>query len=457
MKALPLISLYNLRLFFKHTYFKYILAVIMILGFFMIPNPKSDYVTFTVGNYTGGSNLIWISNLTPVYINAIFALLSLFISQNLKNREMADNTYVNFRLSVKSNFQLLMYRVISLFLYLTILAFILEIIILFINYQSYNFVLYLIPFLYFTVPYLFFLSTICTVIDYLVDLKFLKYVLYFGFIIFVYNTEIRHLLDVTGIQELMDNFSHVNTKNNNSFILGKIKNKDVQYINFQNFITPKKWVDKLYLFPVAFIIVLAASFLFKRYARVKNKEQSPTPAKNEVRPSSVQQAVYLPRQSVYSFDLISLLKAEYFLLSHSLSRNLRLTAFVLWILAFVAQGNIKILLVAAIFIIILPLNQNYLAGKYTNNTLYAEKISGYPPILFGFSKFLLFFVYIIIVIPVLDYSSIEVSVLIITRLLLLFIFQLAYTAFVKDYLMVEIIMIIIFSSYFSGVPVYQIF
>ncbi|WP_294288322.1 hypothetical protein [uncultured Chryseobacterium sp.] len=288
-------------------------------------------------------------------------------------------------------------------------------------------------------------------------MKFLKYVLYFGFIIFVYNTEIRHLLDVTGIQELMDNFSHVNTKNNNSFILGKIKNKDVQYINFQNFITPKKWVDKLYLFPVAFIIVLAASFLFKRYARVKNKEQSPTPAKNEVRPSSVQQAVYLPRQSVYSFDLISLLKAEYFLLSHSLSRNLRLTAFVLWILAFVAQGNIKILLVAAIFIIILPLNQNYLAGKYTNNTLYAEKISGYPPILFGFSKFLLFFVYIIIVIPVLDYSSIEVSVLIITRLLLLFIFQLAYTAFVKDYLMVEIIMIIIFSSYFSGVPVYQIF
>ncbi|KAA0129777.1 hypothetical protein FY557_03435 [Chryseobacterium sp. SN22] len=457
MKALPLISLYNLRLFFKHTYFKYILAIIMILGFFMIPNPKSDYVTFTVGNYTGASNLIWISNLTPVYINAIFALLSLFISQNLKNREMANHTYINFRLSVKSNFRLLMYRVVSLFLYLTILAFILEIIILFINYQSYNVILYLIPFIYFTVPYLFFLSAVCTVIDYLVDLKFLKYVLYFGFIIFVYNTDIRHLLDITGIQELMDNFLQVNTKNNDSFILGKIKNKDVQYINFQHFITPKKWIDKLYLFPLAFIIVLSASFLFKRYSSVKNKEQNQSPVKKEAKPSFVQQAVYLPKYPVYSFSFISLLKAECFLLSHSLSRNLRLTAFVLWVLAFVAQGNIRILLIASIFITILPLNQNYLAGKYTNNTLYAEKISGYPPLLFILSKFLLFLVYIVIVIPVLDYSSFEVNLFILIKLLFLFLFQLAYTAFVKDYLMVEIIMIIIFSSYFSGVPVYQIF
>lgn len=429
----------------------------MILGFFMIPNPKSDYVTFTVGNYTGTSNLVWISNLTPVYINAIFALLSLFISQNLKNKEMADHTYINFRLSVKSNFQLLMYRVFSLFLYLTLLAFILEIIILFINYQSYNLGLYLIPFLYFTIPYLFFLSAVCTVIDYLVDLKFLKYVLYFGFIIFVYNTSIRHLLDITGIQELMDNFLQVNAKNNDSFILGKIKNKEVQYIRFQHFITPKKWLDKLYLFPVAFIIVLGAALLFKRYAGIKNKEQNQAPAKSEAKPLPAKQNVYLPQHMVYSFNLISLLKAEFFLLGHSLSRNLRLTAFVLWILAFVAQGNIRILLVAAVFITILPLNQNYLAGKYTNNTLYAEKISGYPPVLFVWSKFLLFLVYVVIVIPVLDYSSLEASLFIITKLLFLFLFQLAYTTFVKDYLMVEIIMIIIFSSYFSGVPVYEIF
>lgn len=457
MKALPLVSLYNLRLFFKHTYFKYILAIIMILGFFMIPNPKSDYVTFTVGNYTGASNLVWISNLTPVYINAIFALLSLFISQNIKNREVADHTHINFRLSVKSNFQLLMYRVFSLFLYLTLLAFILEIIILFINYQSYNVGLYLIPFLYFTIPYLFFLSAVCTVIDYLVDLKFLKYVLYFGFIIFVYNTNIRHLLDITGIQELMDNFSQVNTVSNDSFILGKIQNEDVQYIHFQHFIAPKKWMDKLYLFPIVIIIVLGASFLFKRYAGVKNKEQNQAPAKNKAKPSSVQQNVYLPNHAVYAFSFISLLKAEYFLLGHSLSRHLRLTAFVLWILAFVAQGNIKILLVAAVFITILPLNQNYLAGKYTNNTLYAEKISGYPPALFVLSKFLLFLVYVVVVIPVLDYSSLQVSLFIMMKLLFLFLFQLAYTTFVKDYLMVEIIMIIIFSSYFSGVPVYQIF
>lgn len=457
MKALPLISLFNLKLFFTHTYFKYILVIIMIVGFFMIPNPKSDYVTFTVGNYTGGLNLVWISNLTPVYINAIFALLSVFISQNIKNREIVHHTYINFRLSVKSNFQILMYKVVSLFLYLTVLAFILEMIILVINYQTYNPVLYLIPFLYFTIPYLFFLASVCTIIDYLVDVKFLKYILYFGFIIFIYNTNIRHMLDVTGIQELMDNFSHVNSKNKDSFILGKIKYKDVQYVNFKTFIEPKRWLDKFYIFPVSVIIVLAASFLFKRYAVIRKTEQHASPAKSELQPSSVEQKIYQPLSSVSSFGFISLLKAESFLLSHAVSKNLKLTALVLWMLVFFAHGNIKILLVAAVFITLLPLNQNYLAGKYTNNTFYAEKISGYPPLMFILAKFLLFLVYVVVVIPVLDYTSVEGSLFILVKLLFLFLFQLAYTTLIKDYLLVEIIMIIIFSSYFSGVPVYQIF
>lgn len=457
MKALPLISLYNLKLFFKHTYFKYILVIIMILGFFIIPNPKSDYVTFTVGNYTGGLNLVWISNLTPVYINAIFSLLAIFISQNLKKREINNNTYINFRLSIKSNFQLLMYKAVSLFFYLTILAFILEIIILVINYQSYNWVSYLIPFLYFTVPYLFFLASVCVLIDYLVDLKFLKYILYFVFIIFIYNTNIRHVLDITGIQELMDNFSHVEAKNKDSFILGKIKFKDVQYVNFENFINPKSWVSKFYLFPISLMLVLLVSFLFKRYSVIRKTDQNPVSTKKETNVSAVKERAYHPISSVSSFNFISLLKAEFFLLSNSISKNLKLVALVLWILAFLAHGEIKTLIIAAVFITLLPLNQNYLAGKYTNNTFYAEKISGYSSLMFILSKFLLFLVYVVVVIPVLDYTSLDTSLFIIFKLLFLFLFQLAYVTYVKDYLLVEIILIIIFSSYFSGIPVYQIF
>jgi hypothetical protein len=457
MKALPLISLYNLKLFFKHTYFKYILVIILVLGFFIIPNPTSDYVTFTVGNYTGKLNLVWISNLTPVYINAIFALLAIFISQNLKKREIDNYTYINFRLSVKSNFQLLMHKVVSLFFYLTVLAFILEIIILVINYQSYNLVLYLIPFLYFTVPYLFFLSSVCVLIDYLVDMKFLKYILYFGLIIFIYNTHIRHLLDITGIQELMDNFSHVNAKNKDSFILGKIRYKDVQYVSFENFISPKNWLNKIYIFPISLAIVFIASALFKRYAAIRKTEQNHPFIKTEAYKSDIKGEAYQPSASITSFNFISLLKAEFFLLSNSISRNLKLIALVIWILSFFVHGEIKTLFVAAAFITLLPLNQNYLAGKYTNNTFYAEKISGYSSIMFILTKFLLFLVYVVLVVPVLDYTSLEVSIFILCKLLFLFLFQLAYTTYVKDYLLVEIIMIIIFSSYFSGVPVYQIF
>ncbi len=457
MKALPLISLYNLKLFFKHTYFKYILVIILISGFFIIPNSTSDYVTFTVGNYTGTLNLVWISNLTPVYINAIFALLAIFISQNLKKREINNHTYINFRLSVKSNFQLLVYKVVSLFFYLTILAFILEIIILVINYQSYNPVLYLIPFLYFTVPYLFFLSSVCILIDYIVDLKFLKYILYFSLIIFIYNTNTRHLLDITGIQELMDNFSHVDAKNKDSFILGKIKFKDVQYVNFEKFINPKNWLHKIFIFPISLVIVFIASVLFKRYAVIRKTEQNQPISKKEIRTNTIKAKTYQPAASVSSFNFISLVKAEFFLLSNSISRNLKLIALVIWMLAFFVHGEIKILLVAAAFITLLPLNQNYLAGKYANNTFYAEKISGYPSAMFILTKFLLFLVYVVLVIPVLDYTSLEVSIFILCKLLFLFLFQLAYTTYVKDYLLVEIIMIIIFSSYFSGVPVYQIF
>ncbi|GEM_PF-3828660 len=458
MKALPLISLYNLKLFFKHPYFKYILVIIMILGFFIIPNPKSDYVTFTVGNYTGVLNLVWISNLTPVYINAIFSLLAIFISQNLKKREFQNNTYANFRLSVQSNFQLLMYKVASLFFYLTILAFILEVIILVINYQSYNFILYLIPFCYFTIPYLFFLASVCVLIDYLVDVKFLKYILYFIFMIFIYNNNIRHILDITGIQELMNNFSQVEVKSKDSFILGKIKFKDVQYLKFENFITPKNWLSKLYLFLISFITVFLGSFLFRRYSVVKKAKQNTTTSEKEKEVSDIKQNVkYHPISSVSSFNLISLLKADFFLLSRSISKNLKLIALVLWILAFFSHGEMKILIIAAVFITLLPLNQNYLAGKYTNNTFYAEKISGYSSLMFILSKFLLFILYIVVVIPVLDYTSLEVSMFIIFKLLFLFLFQLAYVTFVKDYLLVEIIMIIIFSSYFSGVPIYQIF
>ncbi|WP_123981712.1 hypothetical protein [Chryseobacterium sp. G0201] len=333
----------------------------------------------------------------------------------------------------------------------------LEIIILVINYQSYNLVLYLIPFLYFTVPYLFFLASVCVLIDYLVDVKFFKYILYFVFMIFIYNNNIRHILDITGIQELMNNFSHVEVKHKDSFILGKIKYKDVQYVNFENFINPKSWLSKFYLFPISLIIVLLGSFLFKRYAVVRKTEQAPITAKKEENISSVKERAYHPIASVSSFNLISLLKAEFFLLSNSISKNLKLIALVLWILAFFTHGELKTLIIAAVFITLLPLNQNYLAGKYTNNTFYAEKISGYSSFMFILSKFLLFLVYVVVVIPVLDYTSLEISLFIIFKLLFLFLFQLAYVTYVKDYLLVEIIMIIIFSSYFSGVPVYQIF
>ncbi|KMQ69711.1 hypothetical protein ACM39_01240 [Chryseobacterium sp. FH2] len=429
----------------------------MILGFFIIPNPKSDYVTFTVGNYTGGLNLVWISNLTPVYINAIFSLLAIFISQNLKKREINNNTFVNFRLSVESNFQLLMQKVVSLFFYLTILAFILEIIILVINYQSYSLVSYLIPFFYFTVPYLFLLASICILIDYLVDLKFLKYILYFAFIIFIYNNSIRHTLDITGIQELMDNFASLNAQTKDKFILGAVKTKDIEFVNFNNFINPKDWLSKIYLLPISLILVLAGSFVFNRFSVIRKSEQNPPVIKKETNASAIKEKTYHPIAFVSSFNFRHLLKAEFFLLRNSISKNLKLVALVLWILAFFVHGEIKILIIAAVFITLLPLNQNYLAGKYTNNTFYAEKISGYPLLMFIVSKFLLFLVYIVVVIPVLDYTSIEISSFIIFKLLFLFIFQLAYTTLVKDYLLVEIILIIIFSSYFSGVPVYQIF
>ncbi|WP_175549567.1 hypothetical protein [Chryseobacterium polytrichastri] len=246
-------------------------------------------------------------------------------------------------------------------------------------------------------------------------------------------------------------------KNKDSFILGKIKFKDVQYVNFENFITPKSWLSKFYLFPISLIVVLLGSFLFKRYSVIRKTEQNPASTKKEANVSAVKERAYHPISSVSSFNFISLLKAEFFLLSNSISKNLKLVALVLWILAFLAHGEIKTLIIAAVFITLLPLNQNYLAGKYTNNTFYAEKISGYSSFMFVLSKFLLFLVYVVVVIPVLDYTSLDTSLFIIFKLLFLFLFQLAYVTYVKDYLLVEIILIIIFSSYFSGIPVYQIF
>jgi hypothetical protein len=427
-----------------------------VLSFYIIPPINSKHSPFTVDNYAGTPNLIWISNLTPILINTIFFILIFFIGRNIKEEENRNHTVLFFQISVKNKFTLLMYRVLGLFLYCVLISFILELSILIINYQPYNIFLFFVPYFYFCLPFLFFISTFSTIIEFYVENKVLKYLSLFIIIILIFS--IKASVDFTGLQELIFNFKEYININDPFFVIGKSNKPNLTFITFQDFIYPKNILEKLLIIILSLALLFIFSVFYNRNYKIKTSPESGSSTKNSITAGT--HAV--DHKSLLDFEtpnihvgFLQLLKADLLLLQKSIDQKTLGIIVLMWLFSFMAAPHIKIIFVAIIFILLVSLNKKYLYNSFTNN--FYEKSSVFKSYEFILTKILLLLIYIIAALPILIGMSPENMALCIVKLALLFIIQVFYIKIFKDYLLSEVVLVILFASYLTSNPIINIF
>ena len=169
-----------------------------------------------------------------------------FIIAGDKEKDIVSGYYINEDLSPLHPFFKNLYKISAIYLISLLLLLVLNLSLILANIQNVNIVLFITPILYFCIPFLLLVSTLCYFIEYLLDNKYLKYFIYYSIFIILIMYDDK-LLYITGNSELFLFYKNLNVPVKN-FAIGFIsKEKVLNLITVKRFIKPNFTYYKLLL------------------------------------------------------------------------------------------------------------------------------------------------------------------------------------------------------------------
>lgn len=419
----------------------------------MVPPQNLDYVTFYIGKASPIANKFWIGNLSSIFSNFVISFLILFMILGEKEKEIINYTFTQIDTSSLNTFFKALHKIIGLLFVSITFLFFLNATIIILNFDKINLFLYLLPLVYFCFPYLFFISSMSYFVEYYLT-KNLKIFVYFT-LIFAIVLNDKYFFDMFGLNEL--NILINKTYGlSNKFAIGYLKKTNsLSIINIDTILYPIFLYKKIGLFAVCLIV----SYYLSKINLSRNVNSKNTDAinisdnKREVNLQGTRTKILLANSFIFS----NLLKKDLYSFILSTSKINFLIISFLWILLFVINDNILRILLPILFLFTLFVN-NFLSILYRNNIEHTEKISAFKTYEIILSKFVIISIfYTLLLVPLFIKSSYSTILQIFIGFLMLSFVQILVVRFSKNNILMDILLILLYTTYIFGTPIINIF
>jgi hypothetical protein len=461
-----LTKLYTINLYNKKSFLNSIILLIVI-SLFLIPNKDSSYITFYIDKYTGESNSIWVSSLGAIFTNLILSFIGFFFIEGNYIEEKESGLGNIVRATITSNKILLLYKwlayIIVLFSFLVLIILSLYLI----NFKSFNFITFLYPFIYFNIPYIFILSSIILILDIFIQYRGVKITFFICLIFFLSSPLINSNFDLLGFNEfssvIKNEFSQKYNIMDKFYAIGYInKTKNITYLKLENINWLSNFSLRIIYFPIALFIIYIFSFFFNRYfisekKRIIKKTQNFSLVKNDLN-LKVDNNKYnkIEPRIKKSFSSLFLLYFTVFKKSFSNLRIIILT--ILWVISFFVSYKISSnIIIPLIFLLSFSIYDKFINIENKELLKFSFITSCYTVNQQLFVKiFVLFCFFMVCTIPIFIVKPIDNSLSTIIYLLFLSTFSIIFSYLIKGVKLLEVIYILIFTSYISGYPIFKI-
>ena len=448
------LSIFYLKYLLKKNSFVYIVLFLLFIGFYIIPSPNASYVTFYMKNTTPISNKYWIGNLAAVFSNLIISFFLIFIILGEKEKEINQKIFYLEDTSPLDKVIKYSYKILAIYSISCIFLIILNTTLSIVNFKVFGLSQFFIPILYFCLPYLLLWSVFCFFVEYFIPYKGLKYFFYYTTLIIIFSHD--ELFKLIGVSELglyLGNYTH-----SSDYSVGLLrKSQDLKFIKINKTFHPIFYSYKiLWIFFTCILIIIISKLNLQR--KLEIIEQDKVKINDSLPNQSLNKTYHLNKVPLQvSSSFYKLLEKDFFLLSQTFSRMNIFFILLTWILILFLSNSSQKILLPIIFLLCLPLSSNFLCKLYFYDLSYLEKISIFGKIPIFISKMLMIIgVYTFLVSTYFLSIPLEKIILVITYLFGLAFLQLFLINYFKNSILVDILYIILFTSYFSGYPIINI-
>lgn len=450
MSTIYLSFLYYQYLLKKQSFIICIL-VLIILGLLLVPNNTASYVTFYMGNISPTPNKFWIGNLCAIFSNIIISFLVLHLINGERETEILNNTYIYYDNSIINSFNKALFKIFGLFGISMSFLLILNITIFLQNYRAVNLIYFMLPLIYFSVPFLFFVSVLSYSCEFYIKKNFFKFFIYYIFILFVIFND-KYFISAIGIHELYTLITK-NLEGISKFAIGYLPKSKTNIISLESPIIPTLWFNKLFLFLISLVVIYIISKI-----SINRKVSTINPLKES----------YYSKVSANNFDSIkfdiqikwsffNLLQKDLYLFGFCFTKTTIFGILLVWFLLIFTKDDLFIYLLPILFLFTLPTNFFLHRLAYYNLTFF-ERLSPYSNFEIGISKvFIIYFFYIILLIPLLLKFTFSNSIHILLNFLILTVIQVLISKIFINKTLIDILLIILYATYLTGNPIINIF
>ena len=452
--------------------FAYSLIILVAICFFIIPNKDSTYATFYIGKYTGEVNDVWVGSLGSIFTNLILSFVGFFFLEgSYKNKR--DSGFGNLiRVTSSSNRIVLSHQWLSYVCVLSVFSVLMIVSLFLVNYtQSFNFLTFIKPFIYFNFPYIFILSSIILIFDVFIGHRLLKILSFIFSVFFIASPLIGPNLDLIGVNEFVevvkDKFNQMQELQNEDYSIGYVhKAKNLTYLKIEqiNWWTGINMYRRIALLPLSAFIIFLFSFIFKRYSikgktlKQSKKKKSLSPAKKYHKQFQLESALYFKSLPIINNSFVSLLSSYFVIFKTSFSKFQLTSMVILWIASFFIGPTIASkIIISIVFLLGFNIYDKFINIDNIKSLVFSFDVSVYSTSGRLLSKSLILFTFFIIcATPLFLFKTIDSSLMTVAYLLTLSILSTLLSYLLKGTKLLEIAYIILFASYFSGHPVLNI-
>ncbi|MEC3875832.1 hypothetical protein [Chryseobacterium salviniae] len=453
MKELINLSLLYTKYNIRKKNFLIFTVVLLVLGFLLIPNEKAEYVTFYIGNISVYPNKFWIGNMGAVFSNIIISLLLFFFIVGERENEIMSNTYYFEETSTYTPFYKNLYKIAALFIISIIFLIILNISLIASNYSyGINIFAYLKSLFYFSVPFLFFISFIIYFLEFYVPKKTGKILIFIAFILIILFND--RFVNIIGLNELYL-YIHKISHTQNYFAIGYLKKSErIKLLTLHSYNAPLFIVAKVFWLLLTFVLMYIVS-LMKTPDPSAVFEKIPANVQAGFKSTKEISANFLKNLVPIQLDFLSLIKKDIVQLSKVYTPKRILAILFLWVILFVTpMANVQKFLLPVLMLYIIYLNKDFVSKLYVYDLGYFILISPFKRLnIFLSQAVIISFLYILACLPHIMKSDSSTGLLIALHLIMVSILQVSAINLLKKSLLVNIILIILFSSYLTGKPI----
>lgn len=453
MKELINLSLLYTKYNIRKKNFLIFTVVLLVLGFLLIPNEKAEYVTFYIGNISVYPNKFWIGNMGAVFSNIIISLLLFFFIVGERENEIMSNTYYFEETSTYTPFYKNLYKIAALFIISIIFLIILNISLIASNYSyGINIFAYLKSLFYFSVPFLFFISFIIYFLEFYVPKKTGKILIFIAFILIILFND--RFVNIIGLNELYL-YIHKISHTQNYFAIGYLKKSErIKLLTLHSYNAPLFIVAKVFWLLLTFVLMYIVS-LMKTPDPSAVFEKIPANVQAGFKSTKEISANFLKNLVPTQLDFLSLIKKDIVQLSKVYTPKRILAILFLWVILFVTpMANVQKFLLPVLMLYIIYLNKDFVSKLYVYDLGYFILISPFKRLnIFLSQAVIISFLYILACLPHIMKSNSSTGLLIALHLIMVSILQVSAINLLKKSLLVNIILIILFSSYLTGKPI----